>query len=150
MRYNVISWTGVCLPTNRQLPRTRYRFPGIATQPKGTPASLMAIRSKYLSESDVQRLIDESERDVDRLAQQQEIDSWIKNPANAQQLAAIRAEFARIDSRRAQPAPTAQQPHRSTAPPGSPSNPIPGNARFSPDDLKYDRRGVQRVIDPHV
>ena len=101
----------------------------------------MAIRSKYLSESDVQRLINETEREVQELAEQQELQRWIDNPANAQQLAAIRAEFAAIDARRAKTAQTTQQPQRSTFSPGSPQSPIP-------PQLKYDRPSVSKIIDP--
>ena len=104
----------------------------------------MAIRSKYFDEARLQSVIDSFEKDYEEYERSQQIDAWMK--ANPTQAAAVKAELDKLHQPRAvQPAPV---PQRSAFPPGTPQNPIPGNAKFSPADLKYDRPGVQRIIDP--
>jgi hypothetical protein len=109
------------------------------------------IRSKYFSESELQRFVTETEQEVDlRAAQREEqqrlqaITDFIANPANAHILDADPM----VQKIRAHGTPA--QPLRSAAPIGTPGNPIPFNARFDPSHLKHQPVQISSIKDPYI
>src|SRR5215470_9842576 len=115
------------------------------------------IRSRHFSETELQRIVDAADQDIDTANQQameqdrfDRVAAWCADKNNAAQLREIQAEFARLDAahqRRSQPQPAAPA---SRFAPGTPQNPIPANARFSPRDLLYDRPSYGKIVDPKV
>ena len=80
---------------------------------------------KYHTPAEYDAIIRETEREMDRRAQQQfeadrleKVKEWMSNPANAKTLAEVRAEFNRIAGAPAQTSPAAQ-----TAPVSAPAAP---------------------------
>lgn len=111
----------------------------------------MPIHSRYFSEAELARIVSLAEQDIDNHyhkereeEQTRQIDAWMR--ANPEQLAQVRAEFAKIDSRRANPsAGIPQQPQRP-----APTGPrvIGPTEHFHPSHLRHERPVLQKVIDP--
>jgi len=102
---------------------------------------------RHLTPDLIDRVCDDVDRQLEEQYRTEQIDSWMKT--HPQELAAVRQEFARIDAQRVSQRSAPAAPAVRHAP-GTPQNPIPATARFSPRDLLYDRHGVTRIVDPKI
>ena len=100
---------------------------------------------RHLNPELVERVCADVDQQLDEQYRTEQIDAWMRT--HPQELAAVRQEFARIDAaHQRQSAPSTEPAPRFA--PGTPQNPIPATARFSPRDLAYDRPSVSRIVDP--
>jgi len=117
----------------------------------------MAYQPRYYSPEQLERIVRETEQELDRRATQradadrlEKVRQWAADPSNAQQLASIRAEFDKVAPKR----PT--QPHAPVHPQASSAPNAPGYKTRA--QLEAERpwlRGPQpgafsRIVDPLV
>ena len=102
---------------------------------------------KYHTAAEYDRIIRETEAEIEERSRLEQVRAWALNPANAAQLAHIRSELDRVAPQRAQ-----QRPAPPSAQPGKLPAVIDQNQRFHPSHLKLKPATPQidAVGDPYV
>lgn len=102
---------------------------------------------KYHTAAEYDRIIRETEAEIEEQSRLDQVRAWASEPRNAAQLSHIRAELDRVAPQRAQQRPAAQRPE-----PGKLPAIIDMNQRFHPSHMKM-RPAVPQIDavgDPYV